>query len=177
MVVVDTSPFSRFNDVGLALKLSDCLPGAVIPPEVKDELRRAPLSTCAALRLIAKSTGWPTCVALNTQNQRDLLHIAQLHHQPGDHATKNFGEIASVLLARQIGASLLVLDDELGVKLARARGIARLSTAELAANAEIAETLTPAEARMVFLAAAPIGCGEPQWEAARARAKARASTV
>jgi hypothetical protein len=54
-----------------------------------------------------------------------LLNIAQLHRETGDHATKNFGEIATVLLPRQLGAELVVVDDELGAKLARARGCRR----------------------------------------------------
>ena len=172
VVVVDASSFRRFNDAGLALKLEECLPGAVISPEVQVELARAPLETCPLLRQIARSPDWPSREALNEGNRRDLLAIAKVEQNAGDHPSTHLGEISSVLLARQIRADLLVMDDETGVKMARFRRIAYLSTADLAAGICISGELTPHEARAVFNASAP-GCGDLEWQQALERARAR----
>jgi hypothetical protein len=64
------------------------------------------------------------------------------------------------------------MDDDLGKRLCRTRGIPRLSTAQLAAEMVVAEALDDATGFAVFDVATPAGVGREQFDEAVRRAGA-----
>ena len=61
-----------------------------------------------------------------------MLDLKKAH--PGHHPTSDLGEISTVLMAQEIGACRVIMDDAFGKRLARFRSIEVCSSAKLAAE-------------------------------------------
>lgn len=173
-VLLDASPFWHFARAGQLITMARYLDArACITREVDEELtlgrRRLPdLKTLSMLR-------WPreeNRLALPPKRQRELLDIIRQLQEPGDHEMKHAGEVSTVLMAEELGGELVVLEDADGKRLARRRGVPRISTAMLAVEMAVTEHVAQDEAFKVYDQATPNGVGEAEWAAALERAKA-----
>jgi hypothetical protein len=80
--------------------------------------------------------------------------------------------VSTVLMAQHLGRELVPLDDGDGKKLARARGVPRLSTAMLAAEMVACNAIGEPEGFSVYDAATPDHVGQAEWLKALERAAA-----
>lgn len=76
----------------------------------------------------------PETSALPAELQRPFLDYSRAARQKDEPTSRHAGEIATVLMAAHLGAGVIVIDDLFGKRLARDRGVPRLSTAQLAAE-------------------------------------------
>ena len=171
-VLLDAGPFFRFCEGGQILNLAQYLGArAFITLEVRDELvlnaqRYVDLRTLQLMRWPPESNELELPAALK-QELRDLARALQ---EPGDHPSKHYGEISTVLMAEHLGKELVLLDDGDGKRLARARRVPRLSTAMLAAEMVASNAIGEAEGFRVYDAATPDGVGQAEWFGALQRA-------
>ncbi|MGB7160175.1 MAG: hypothetical protein WBD40_19060 [Tepidisphaeraceae bacterium] len=173
-VLLDAGPFFRFCDGGQILNLAQYLgQRAFITLEVKDELERN-AQTYVDLRTLQLAR-WPSEnneLELPTALKQELRDLARGLQVAGDHPNMHFGEISTVLMAEHLGGELILLDDNDGKRLARARNVPRLSTAMLAAEMVACNAIGEPEGFKVYDAATPDGIGQNQWLNALARAAA-----
>lgn len=175
-VLLDSSAFFRFCDGGQLLGLAGYLGArAFITREVAEELQfnstRDPyrgLQTLARLR-------WPSddhVLDLSPPLQLEVATIVRGLREPGDHDRKHLGEVATVLIAEELGGELVVMEDGDGKYLAGKRGVPRCSSAMLAAEMVVERAIDDASGYRVYKAAAPPEAGEADWRRALARATA-----
>ena len=171
-VLLDTSPFINFAETGALRTLARYLADrAAIALDVDNELRRLAVGRFPQLQNLDR-LGWPTGepLALPPDLLADAEALRRLNSPPGAHEAANRGEIATALLAGRM-RSVAVIDDELGKRLCRMRGIDRLSTAQLAAEMVAAAAFDSASGFAVFDIATPSHVGRPAFDEAVARAK------
>jgi len=77
-------------------------------------------------------------------------HYRRAPQQPNDPPTKHIGEITTVLMAEHLGADLVILEDDLGKRLARKHHLQRMSTAQLAVEMVGSGALSQNEGLLVF---------------------------
>ncbi len=135
-VAPDAGPFFRFGSAGYLLDLVAYLGAkAAITREVETELlRNARKDKYAFLRALQHLQPPLDVLDLSPKSAEELLDRVRAARKPGDHPDAHKGEISVVLLAVELGDTLVVCDDPLGKRLARKKDIARLSTAQLAAE-------------------------------------------
>lgn len=173
-VLLDTSAFINFADGGALIQLSGYLgPRAAVALDVDVELRRNAADRFPALKTLGM-LGWPQDepLALPPDLLADAEALRRLHSPAGAHEDANRGEIATALLAGRIGTCVVIMDDALGKELCRTRGVARLSSAQLAAEMVVAGALDRETGLRVFDAATPRGVGEREFDGAVAKARA-----
>jgi predicted nucleic acid-binding protein len=107
IVVADTSPFVGLINLGRVDLLATLFGRVIIPSEVLDELR-SPKRPAAVQAFAATPPEW-----LEVRAPVTVEPIAELHA----------GERASISLARECGAGLLIIDETKGREAARGRGI------------------------------------------------------
>ena len=172
-VLLDTSAFINFAEGGALIQLAAYLGRrAAVTLDVEVELRRnaagrfPPLKTLAMLK-------WPPGepLALPSQLLADAEALRGLHSAPGAHEDANRGEIATALLAGRLADAVVIMDDELGKRLCRTRGVPRLSSAQLAAEMVVAGALDDETGLRVFDVATPHGVGRPDFDKAVERAR------
>src|SRR6266576_5249453 len=115
LVVADTSPLNYLILIGQVEILPALFERIFVPQTVQNELRHdeAPESV---RRWIAAPPSWLEIVPADQGNDDpELLRLDE-------------GERAAILLATQIGADLLLIDDRDGVNVARSRGFAVTGT-------------------------------------------------
>lgn len=152
LVLIDATVPHRFCDAGLLPQLVQYLRNNTqITPEVESEIRRsAHGNRYAGLRLLER-VGWPgTTGVLPPPLRAEFEHLRRAAQQPGDSPDKHTGEIATVLTAQDASADLVIIDDELGKRLAKKMGLVRMSTAQLALEMVVAESLTEVEGLALF---------------------------
>jgi hypothetical protein len=142
LVLLDASPLCRFAECGLLDSLRDYLGArARIAREVERELlRRTEPEFADLLRHLAhtsefvRSKGkWPkTTAPIPDSLKPAFINLLNLHRSVCGHERAHAGEIATVLMAEQRAADLVVIDDGWGADLARPRGLSVMSTARLA---------------------------------------------
>jgi predicted nucleic acid-binding protein len=173
-VLLDTSPFISFAEAGALIPLAQYLADrAAILLDVANELRRNAAGRFPQLKTL-DMLRWPPGEPLSLPPEllADAEALRRLHSPAGAHEAANRGEIATVLLAARVQDALVVMDDELGTKLCRMRGVDRLSTAQLAAEMVVAGGFDEDTGFGVFDAATPARVGRPEFSEAVARAKA-----
>ena len=173
-VLLDTSPFISFAEGGALIPLAQYLGDrAAILLDVANELRRNAAGRFPQLKTL-DMLGWPPGEPLSLPPDllADAEALRRLHSPIGAHETANRGEIATSLVAARVEGAVVVMDDELGKKLCRMRGIDRLSTAQLAAEMVAADALDPTPGFAVFDIATPRDVGQTAFDAAVERAKA-----
>jgi len=172
-VLLDTSPFISFAQAGALIPLAQYLGDrAAIVLDVANELRRnaaGRFPQLTTLDMLRWPSGEPRSLPPELLADADALR--RLHSPIGAHEAANRGEIATVLLAARVQDALVVMDDELGKKLCRMRGVDRLSTAQLAAEMVAAGGVYEASGFGVFDAATPAHVGRPAFDDAVVRAK------
>lgn len=172
-VLLDTSPFISFAQCGSLIPLARYLGDtAAVALDVALELRRNAAGRFPELKTLDKLR-WPTGdpLALPPDLLADAESLRRLHARAGAHESENRGEIATVLLAARLGDAIVILDDELGKKLARFRSLPRLSTAQLAAEMVAAAALDEDSGLAIFDVATPRGVGKSEFSAAVGRAQ------
>lgn len=135
-VAPDAGPFFRFGSAGYLLDLVAYLAAkAAITREVETELlRNARKDKYAFLRALQHLQPPLDVLDLSPKSAEELLDRVRAARKPGDHPDAHKGEISVVLLAVELGDTLVICDDPLGKRLAKKKGIARLSTVQLAAE-------------------------------------------
>lgn len=172
-VLLDTSAFMNFADGGALIHLSGYLgKRAAIALDVDVQIRRNTAGRFPALKTLGMLK-WPSGepLALPPELLADAEALRRLHSEPGAHEAANRGEIATALLAGRITGVVVIMDDFLGKQLCRNRGIARLSSAQLAAEMVVAGALDEETGLRVFDAATPAGAGEVEFGEAVAKAR------
>lgn len=173
-VLLDTSPFISFAEGGALIPLAQYLGDrAAIVLDVANELRRNATGRFPQLKTL-DMLRWPPGdpLALPPDLLADAEALRRLHSPAETHESANRGEIATALLAARVDDAVVVMDDELGKTLCRMRAVARLSTAQLAAEMVVAGAFDEASGFAVFDAATPAAVGRPAFNEAVARAKA-----
>lgn len=171
-VLLDTSPFISFAQGGALFQLAGYLGDrAAIALDVAEELRRNSAGRFPELKTL-DMLRWPPGepLALPPDLLADAADLRRLHSEPGAHEAANRGEIATALLAGRLGDAVVVMDDDLGKRLCRTRGVPRLSAAQLVAEMVVAEALDDRTGLAVFDAATPAGVGREQFEESVRRA-------
>ena len=170
-VLLDTSVIINFAQAGALLELARYLGerGAIVL-DVAEELRRN-TDRFPQLANLAE-IGWPhgEPLALPPDLLADAEALQRLHSREGAHEAENRGEIATALLAARLRA-IAVIDDALGKRLCRMRGVARLSTAQLAAEMVAAGALEDERGFRVFDLATPSPAGRDEYREAVEKAK------
>ena len=174
LVLLDASPFYRFCEARLLPILAEYLRGnARITPEVATELRRGARSSRHAGLRYLELAGWPPeTAALPAELQRPFLDYSRAARQKDEPTSRHAGEIATVLIAAHLGAGVIVIDDLFGKRLARDRGVPRLSTAQLAAEMVAEGQLTDDDGYRAFDLSTPTEAGPRDFARACERARA-----
>lgn len=136
VVVVDAGPFFRFGDTGLLTDFVAYLDGKTrLSREVERELlRNAENDDYAFLRLLGHLSPPLEVVDLSPQGLEELTDRVSAARNPSDHPDEHKGEIATVLVAVELGQALVLCDDRLGKGLAKQKACPRLSTVQVAAE-------------------------------------------
>jgi hypothetical protein len=152
LLLLDATVPHRFCDAQLLPQLIRYLPSnAWITPEVEDELRRSARSYAYAGLLLLERAGWPqTTAVLPPPVRKEFELTRRAVQQPNDPPEKHIGEIATVLMAADLKADLVILEDDLGKRLAKKKGLTRISTAQLALEMVEYGALTDAEGLVLF---------------------------
>jgi hypothetical protein len=172
-VLLDTSAFINFSDGGAVIQLSAYLgTRAAVTLDVDIELRRNAAGRFPALKTLGMLK-WPPGepLALPPDLLSDADALRRLHSTPGAHEAANRGEIATALLAGRLGGAVVIMDDDLGKRLCRTRGISRLSSAQLVAEMVAASALDDETGLKVFEVSTPRGVGRPEFDEAVERAR------
>lgn len=170
-VLLDTSAFISFAEAGALIPLAHYLGDrAAIVLDVANELRRNAAGHFPQLKTL-DMLRWPPGEPLSLPPDllADAEQLRRLNSPVGAHEAANRGEIATALLAGRLRA-VVVMDDELGKKLCRMRGVDRLSTAQVAAEMVAAGALDEPSGFAVFENATPAHVGRPAFDKAVARA-------
>ena len=124
---------------------------ARVTPEVDSELKRSARGDrFAGLRLLER-VNWPEVTEVLPGHLRaQYEHYRRAAQQPNDPPTKHIGEITTVLMAEHLGADLVILEDDLGKRLARKHHLQRMSTAQLAVEMVGSGALSQNEGLLVF---------------------------
>lgn len=171
-VLLDTSPFISFAQGGALFQLAGYLGNrAAVALDVAEELRRNSAGRFPELKTLGL-LGWPPGepLALPPELLADAADLRRLHSDPGAHEAANRGEIATALLAGRLGDAVVIMDDDLGKRLCRTRGIPRLSTAQLVAEMVVTEALDDATGFAVFDAATRASAGREEFDESVRRA-------
>ncbi|MBX5441926.1 MAG: hypothetical protein IRZ32_10420 [Solirubrobacteraceae bacterium] len=153
-VLLDTSALVSFAQARQLFYLVQYLgQRGSVALDVQVEIERHQVGRFPDLKTLAMLR-WPPGgpLALPADLLVDARDLRRLHRQPGEHPDANAGEIATVLLAARLGA-LAVLDDRLGRRLARFRGLPFLTTPQLAAEMVATGAIDADMALAVFRAA------------------------
>ena len=172
-VLLDTSAFINFAEGGALIQFSGYLgERAIVALDVDIELKRNAAGRFPALKTLGMLK-WPSGEPLGLPPDllADAEALRRLHAGIGVHEGANRGEIATALLAGRLGDAVVIMDDQLGKQLCRTRAIARLSSAQLAAEMTAAGALDYDTGLRVFGAATPDHVGRPEFEKALERAR------
>ncbi len=176
-VMLDTSPFRRFLDVDLFLELHGYLgKRAFVVAEVMAELCDvAGYRRHAALKMTLSATPpWPQVTPPPPLDVEEEILRIQSEMRPagrsGDEQV-NLGEIATVVIGAQLNFPLIVADDDLAKRLAKPRGLPRISTAMLAVEMTLHGALDDTQGFAAYDCATPVGVGRSEFEAAIDRAR------
>lgn len=158
-VWMDAGPFFRFCDAGKLTQLARYL-GAnghwVVDVANEIELRASSpkprLRTHPGLQNLTR-LAFPADPAteLDKSQQIEVEDIRRDLATDAEHPKKHRGEIATVIVARDLGGELALIDDGDGLKLARAHGVPTLSTTNLAVEMMLDGKLTRDEALAIYL--------------------------
>ena len=186
LVLLDASPLCRFAECDLLLQLRAYFgPRARITREVERELVR--LGARAEFAELAehladdsetvRSEGkWPKATAnLPDALKVEFANIHSLKRAVDEHDKAHAGEIATVLMAQHRGADLVIIDDVWGSNLAKARGLAVMSTARLSLEMVVAGGLSESQGFRVFDAATLEDVGRDRFDQAMARLRRAAN--
>ena len=172
-VLLDTSAFINFAEGGALIQLSG-YPGerAVVTLDVDIEVKRNAAGRFPALKTLGMLK-WPSGEPLGLPPDllADAEALRRLHAGVGVHDGANRGEIATALLAGRLGDAVVIMDDHLGKQLCRTRALARLSSAQLAAEMTAGGALDADTGLRVFKAATPPGIGREEFDRAVERAR------
>jgi hypothetical protein len=155
-VALDAGPFFRFGSTGYLLDLVAYVgTKAAISREVETELLRNTLNDdYAFLRALQHVRPPVDVIDLSPKSAEELLDRVRAARKPGDHPDAHKGEISVVLLAVELGDTLVVCDDPLGKRLAKKKEISRLSTPQLAAEMVAVGELSHEAGVAIFVASA-----------------------
>jgi hypothetical protein len=109
--VSDTSPLSYLSRLNRLNLLPQLFETVALPPEVLREWERDVPSTAA--RRLAQNSGWLRVIT--PTNQAEVMTLEE-------HVDR--GEAEAIVLAEELKADLLLIDDEDGRELAQGRGLA-----------------------------------------------------
>jgi uncharacterized protein len=110
IVVSDTTPISELAKIGRLALLRDVYQRVIIPQEVYDEAMAGPHVVVAA----TQSATWIEVLAVSDSNKVLALHAS---------TPLGLGECAALILAEEVGAQRLLMDDRAGRREAGRRGL------------------------------------------------------
>lgn len=110
IVVSDTTPISELTKIGRLTLLREVYPRVIIPQEVYDELMAGPLVVVAAMQ----SANWIEVHVVSDSTEVLVLHAS---------TQLGLGECAALILAEELGAHRVLIDDRAGRREATARGV------------------------------------------------------
>lgn len=177
-VLLDTSVFVNFADAGMLIPLASYLgPRAAITLDVERELHRLAGTSRPELATLHRLR-WPAgeALALPPALLADAEALRRLHSPVGAHEAANRGEISTALMASRLPNAVVAMDDGLGKRLCRLRGVPRISSAQLAAEMVAAGVLDEGAGYEVFEVSTPDGVGRTEFEQALKRARAAQAT-
>lgn len=110
IVVSDTTPISELAKIGRLTLLREVYQRVIIPQEVYDEVMAGPLVVVAAM----KSADWIEMHGVSDSTKMFLLHAS---------TQLGLGECAALILAEELSAHRVLIDDRAGRREATARGL------------------------------------------------------
>lgn len=158
-VWMDAGPFFRFSEAGKLLPLARFLGSrAWWVQDVANEVELHHSSPNPHLRTHPglahlQRIGFPEQPPqpLTPGQEEETNDIRADWAEPDEHPKKHRGEIATVIVARDFGGELAVIDDGAGLALARAHGEPTLSTTHLAVEMVAAGKITEADGQRIYL--------------------------
>lgn len=120
IVVADTSPLIALGRVGYLWLLHDLYAGIAIPPAVSDELRLGSGRPGEGAAADAFEQGWLQVRELSAESARSLSELVLILDR---------GEAEAILLAKQVDARFLLIDERMGRAVAKRRGVPVVGTA------------------------------------------------
>lgn len=115
IVVSDTTPISELAKISRLTLLRDVYQRVIIPQEVYDEVMAGPGAITAAIQ----AATWIDVVTVRDSHEVLAVHAA---------TRLGLGECAALVLAEELGAQRLLMDDRAGRSEARARGLSVTGT-------------------------------------------------
>lgn len=115
IVISDTTPLSELAKVGKLNLLHDIFREIVIPQEVYNEVTTG---THPAVKAVTSASWIEVCSVSNSQKVFALQAASKLH----------LGECAAIILAEELGATRLLLDDLDARKVAKSRNLSVTGT-------------------------------------------------
>jgi uncharacterized protein len=110
IVVSDTTPISELTKINRLTLLCDVYERVIIPQQVHSELMAGPGGIPAAIQ----TASWIDVVTVRNSHEVLAVHVA---------TRLGLGECAALILAEELGAQRLLIDDRAGRREARARGL------------------------------------------------------
>ena len=110
IVVSDTTPISELAKINRLTLLRDVYQRVIIPKEVYDEVMAGPGAIPAAVQ----AASWIDVVTVRDSHGVLAVHVA---------TRLGLGECAALILAEELGAQRLLIDDRAGRREAKARGL------------------------------------------------------
>ena len=108
IVVSDTTPLSELSKVGQLVLLRDVFREVIVPQEVYDEVTSGTHPAVAAVR----SATW-----IEVRSVQDASQVVALRESTKIHV----GEAAAIILAQELGAQQVLIDDLRARRVAKAR--------------------------------------------------------
>lgn len=108
IVVSDTTPLSELSKVGQLVLLRDVFGEVIVPQEVYDEVTSGTHPAVAAVR----SATW-----IEVRSVQDASQVVALRESTKIHV----GEAAAIILAQELGAQQVLIDDLRARRVAKAR--------------------------------------------------------
>ena len=158
-VWMDAGPFFRFCEARKLPALARYLGARGLwVQDVANEIELRASSSSPRLRTHPalanlQRLGFPihTPERLTVAQEEEVNDIRAQLAAPDEHPKKHRGEIATVVVARDLGGELAIIDDGDGLALARAHHVPTLSTTNLAVEMVVAGKLTEAEGLDIYL--------------------------
>jgi predicted nucleic acid-binding protein len=110
IVVSDTTPISELAKINRLTLLRDVYQRVIIPNEVYDEVMAGP----GAIQAAVQAASWLDVVTVRDSHAVLAVHVA---------TRLGLGECAALILADELGAQRLLMDDRAGRREAKARGL------------------------------------------------------
>lgn len=139
-IVSNTTPISELYKIGQLELLQRVYNRILIPEAVLQELQRA--RTLPRLGRAVEQTGWIEIHALR--------HPDKIQEMLSRYSSIDAGEAAAIILAQELGANRIIMDDKRARQVAQAEGLAVIGTVGVVLLAHRLRRVTTPQAQVIL---------------------------